>query len=422
MTTARSMIESVRSWVELRDDILALSLVGSHARGTAAPDSDIDLTLVCSDPIRYLTNTQWLSTFGEVTSTTREDYGKVQSLRVLYRDGTEVEFGIAGLDWTEVPPDSETAQVLRTGCVILHDRAGLLARLLQSALELRPDGRGTQPVATDREKIIDYYAGFDEWERLASPEGALEMERSLRILDAYLRPDSRVLDLGGGPGRYAIELARRGHRVVLADLAPALLAQARARIAASDVQERIESIDEVDAQDLGRYARASFDAVLAFGPFYHLVSHDERLRAAREIARVLAAGGLAFAAFVPRISGVAGLIERAANRPGQVAPETLRIAAQTGVFRNQSSLGFQEGYYPLPGEIEALLGAAGLQVLQSVSLRSIAHRIEKQLGALEPAMRAAAEELIAALGRQPEVVATSGHVLVIARRPAEPAE
>jgi hypothetical protein len=128
------MIESVRSWVELRDDIVGLGLAGSHARGEARPDSDLDLTLVCSDPNRYLDDTQWLSTFGEVTSSTREDWGKVQSLRVFYRDQPEVEFGIAGRDWTEIPPDPGTARVLRDGFVILHDPLGLLDRLLRSAL------------------------------------------------------------------------------------------------------------------------------------------------------------------------------------------------------------------------------------------------------------------------------------------------
>jgi S-adenosylmethionine-dependent methyltransferase len=266
--------------------------------------------------------------------------------------------------------------------------------------------------------VRGYYSGFNEWDRLESPAGSLEHARSLQILDDHLRPGSRVLDLGGGPGRHAIDLARRGHRVVLADLSPVLLEQARARLAASDVQDRVESIDEVNAEDLSRYSNHSFDAVLAFGPFYHLVGQDERARAAREIARVLRPAGLAFVAFIPRTSGLAGLIERAARHPEQVSPQALRIAAETGVFRNTSQAGFQEGYYPLPGEIERLFETAGLEPLEAVSLRSVAYRIEKELSTLEGEVRAEADKWIAAMSRQPEVVAASGHALVIARRPA----
>src|SRR5688572_22458894 len=107
---------------------------------------------------------------------------------------------------------------------------------------------------TDHDRVRAYYGAFDEYQRLESPEGKLELRRALELLDQHLAPNSRVLDLGGGPGRYALELARRGNRVVLADLSPQLLDQARARIAASDASANIESIDEVSAQDLGRYA------------------------------------------------------------------------------------------------------------------------------------------------------------------------
>jgi S-adenosylmethionine-dependent methyltransferase len=51
----------------------------------------------------------------------------------------------------------------------------------------------------------------------------------------YVKPKSRILDIGGGPGRYAMWLAKHGHRVVLADLSPELLAIARTKLAEADV-------------------------------------------------------------------------------------------------------------------------------------------------------------------------------------------
>lgn len=128
-----SMIEDVARWAAGRDDVLGLALAGSYARGTARADSDIDFTVVCSNPARYLKNTDWVSTFGEVTALSLEDWGKVQSVRVVYRNAPEVEFGIAGIDWTTTPPDEGTAEVLRAGCLILLDREGLIERVLRSA-------------------------------------------------------------------------------------------------------------------------------------------------------------------------------------------------------------------------------------------------------------------------------------------------
>jgi SAM-dependent methyltransferase len=274
----------------------------------------------------------------------------------------------------------------------------------------------THAMQTDRARLRGYYSIFSEWGRLESPAGQVEFERALQLLEQYLPGACRVLDIGGGPGRYTIELARRGHRVVLADPSPVLLEQARERIADSKVEGQIESIDEASAEDLGCYSTSSFDAVVAFGPFYHLLSDNERARAATEVCRVLKSGGLAFVAVVPRLAGIAGLIERAARSPEQVTPETIRCAAEIGVFRNASSVGFQEGYYPVPGEIEGLLVRAGLDVLATISLRSIAHRLEKELQSLAGTTRVEAERVLASMSTLPEVVATSGHALIIARR------
>jgi S-adenosylmethionine-dependent methyltransferase len=273
-------------------------------------------------------------------------------------------------------------------------------------------------VTTDRDRVRRYYARFAEWERLDAAEGALELRRACALIDAYLVSPGRVLDLGGGPGRYAIELARRGHRVVLADLSPELLQIAREKIAAvPELAGRVEAIDELDAVDLGRYADGTFDAVVAFGPLYHLTAEAERRAAAAEMGRVLRGGGLAFVAFLPRLSGIAGILERAASAPGQVPEGTLTAVVASGVFRNgDPASGFQEGYYPTPAELDELLERAGLAVIDRVSLRSIASGQAVELGRLPPAVAAEAEEAIERLARDPGVVATGGHAVAVARK------
>ena len=269
---------------------------------------------------------------------------------------------------------------------------------------------------TRQDRVCAYYGAFDEWSRLDTAEGAFEFGRTLDLLKSHLAPDSRVLDLGGGPGRYAAELVRWGHRVVLADIAPTLLNEARKRFEACGVTAGIESIDEINATDLGRYEDASFDTVLALGPFYHLVSETERSNAAREIHRVLRPSGLAFVAFIPRQSGIAGLIQRAAANPAQVTPEVFRAAADTGVFRNATDTGFQEGYYAAPNESEGLLRDTGFEIADVVSLRSIAHGLGEELARLDGPLREVVERVAAGCCRQPEVIAAGGHALTVARK------
>jgi ubiquinone/menaquinone biosynthesis C-methylase UbiE len=235
-------------------------------------------------------------------------------------------------------------------------------------------------------------------------------------LHERLAPRSRVLDLGGGPGRYALELASRGHQVVLADLSPALLATARQQADSRGLAPAIEAYDEVNATDLGRYADQRFDAVVAFGPFYHLLAAAERRAAAYEMRRVLVPGGLAFVAFIPRLSGLIGLIRRAAATPEQVPPGTLTAAAATGTFRNGSSSGFQEGHHPTAEEIRALFEEAGFDVLDALSLRSLGSGLERELSVLDPRLAVEVDALLDRWARDPAVLATGAHAVLILRR------
>ncbi len=69
-------------------------------------------------------------------------------------------------------------------------------------------------------------SALTEWRRLERHR--TEFAVTLRALEEHLSglPCS-VLDVGGGPGRYAIELARRGYRVTLLDLSGESLRLAR---------------------------------------------------------------------------------------------------------------------------------------------------------------------------------------------------
>ena len=57
-----------------------------------------------------------------------------------------------------------------------------------------------------------------EWERLDLPLCRIEFVSTLGLIDKYFPKRGRVCDIGGGPGRYAIELIRRGYAVTLLDI------------------------------------------------------------------------------------------------------------------------------------------------------------------------------------------------------------
>ncbi|MDI6847057.1 MAG: methyltransferase domain-containing protein [Candidatus Bathyarchaeia archaeon] len=67
-----------------------------------------------------------------------------------------------------------------------------------------------------------------EWRRLRQDSyHQIEFTVTMRFLEKYLPKHGLVLDAGGGPGRYTIELAKRDYDVVLLDLVPEMLKLAK---------------------------------------------------------------------------------------------------------------------------------------------------------------------------------------------------
>ena len=115
----------------------------------------------------------------------------------------------------------------------------------------------------------DFQKCFAEWvpfpDELAS---AQDLDRIEALLDLSAPKD--VLDVGCGNGRHAIELARRGYRVVGIDIAARFLAQARkaakaSRLAIEFRQQRASELVEKDA----------FDFALAYWHTIGFMSEEE---------------------------------------------------------------------------------------------------------------------------------------------------
>lgn len=128
--------------------------------------------------------------------------------------------------------------------------------------------------------------------------GATLEEWLLRRLD--LPPDSRVLDVGCGQGRFLLPIARGAQRgfVVGCDIAPGVLSE----LARTLVRDQLPAIVLIaDAQALP-FLDASFDVVMANHMLYHV---EDIALAVGEGARVLGSGGV----FVATTNGRGGMTE-----------------------------------------------------------------------------------------------------------------
>lgn len=153
----------------------------------------------------------------------------------------------------------------------------------------------------DITKIIQSYYDAQpetEWERI---ENRPEFLLTCRFLDRYLKPGNRVLDIGGGPGRYALHFAARGCDVTLFDLS-----EENTRFAAARAREQGLSLQTVcgDARHADSLVDGAFDHVLLMGPLYHIQEEPGRIQAVNAALRTLKPGGTLSVSFINMFAGI----------------------------------------------------------------------------------------------------------------------
>lgn len=135
----------------------------------------------------------------------------------------------------------------------------------------------------------------EEWKRLDRDYySRVEFAVQSHHLKRLIKPGASVIDIGCGPGRYAIELLRHGCRVALTDLSEAFLKKAEVEIWQLGLEGGLLEAKQQNAVRLEAFADAQFDHALLMGPLLNMDSRKERLQALREAARVVKPGGLIF--------------------------------------------------------------------------------------------------------------------------------
>ncbi|MGD9675753.1 MAG: class I SAM-dependent methyltransferase [Candidatus Bipolaricaulia bacterium] len=253
-----------------------------------------------------------------------------------------------------------------------------------------------------------------EWERLGTPYRRLEMASTLRLIDEHFPRTGRIADVGGGPGRYTIELLRRGYRVTLVDLAEGNVEFARAQLDALGLEA--EGVMSADARDLSSLGTESFDAALLLGPMYHLVAEDDRRAALLELRRILRPGAPAVVGFVNPWGVLRALL---AEMPEMYADEDhVRRLLSTCVQIGEQEA-FTEAAFLTPPQALAELRAAGFAVDARAGVEGFAAGMEaevKKMAAEDPAGYANVVRLVAETCDMPAFQDSTEHLHVIVRR------
>jgi len=227
-------------------------------------------------------------------------------------------------------------------------------------------------------------------------------------------PPATILDIRGGPGRYAIALAQRGYSVTLLDLSERNLDFARQK--ATQAGLALKDTLHGNALGLGAFTNGSFDAVLLMGPLYHLLTPQDRRRAIDEAGRVLKPGGVIASACITRC---AALKDAALREPLWPIEKTAEVASYlaTGVLHIPPGSGFTDHYAAHPVEFAPLFEQAGFKRQALIGVEGIVAGLDAGLAALPSAAWEAWVELNYRLGHDPSTHGGAYHLLYIGHAP-----
>jgi SAM-dependent methyltransferase len=254
-----------------------------------------------------------------------------------------------------------------------------------------------------------------EWRRLVQDAyHRLEFQTTLHFLEKHLPPTGLILDAGGGPGRYTIELATRGYNVVLLDMTPANLAFARRQIKRAKLQPKVVDVVEGSIVDLSRFADNTFDAVVCLGgPLSHVLDPHDRDRAISELIRVAKHGS-------PLVVSVIGLlslliVELRLFQDELEMPHFTQIR-DTGDYIGDR--GFTACHFFLPEELHAAFADRDVTILGMVGLEGISSHHPKQVNQLAKDEKRWATWLDThyLTCTHPTVVGIAEHIMIICRK------
>ena len=141
----------------------------------------------------------------------------------------------------------------------------------------------------NEKELIKYYNKFNEDKRLKTKHGYIEYLTTMKYLKDYLKPNSKILDIGAGTGAYSIPLFEEGYEIDAVELV-------KHNLKVIEKKSNIKCFN-INATNLSKIKDSTYDITLLFGPMYHLISKDEKIKALYEAKRVTKKNGLIFISY-----------------------------------------------------------------------------------------------------------------------------
>lgn len=195
-----------------------------------------------------------------------------------------------------------------------------------------------------------FYEKASEETRLEKGMGIFEFERIKSLIEKYIPSNpSKIIDIGGGTGKYSEWLAQKGHQVLLVEPVSKHI-----RIA----ENRNQKLKNKFSIHVGESRKLEFpdnyaDLIILHGPLYHLQKKEDRDTTIKEAKRVLKNNGIILGfAINYTASTLVGLLNGLIHK--KTFFEMCENELTTGIHNPPSDFPWllAEGYYHKPEQLK----------------------------------------------------------------------
>lgn len=262
------------------------------------------------------------------------------------------------------------------------------------------------------EDVIRFYEVVDEELRFQRNSRRIEFLTSIKALAPFIQNSSKILELGAGTGAYSFYYAEKGHEVTALDLTPTNIEKIKHK--KGKYEELNLNAVVGDATDLSQFESESFDSVLCFGPFYHIINSEARRQLIEESLRVLNSGGILAIAYINKYSVVPMLIKKI---PQFINEGTINKVINNGYLMGRDPEGFwTDSHYTSPDEIEEYISGFNIKIIDHLGTDGLSHTLSNEVDELPEEKFEILTKYHYETCRERSILGISSHGLLICRK------
>ncbi len=263
--------------------------------------------------------------------------------------------------------------------------------------------------------IEAFYDKASEEQRLESGMGIFEFERIKSLIQKYT-PDTpaKVVDVGGGTGKYSEWLAQQGHDVFMIEPV-----HKHIRIAEKRSNKLKNKFKVILGEAKSLEISSDFaDIVILHGPLYHLQKSEDRHLAIQEAKRVTKPGGIILGfAINYTASTFVGLLQGLLHKKSffTMCKEELT----TGIHNPPQDFPWllPEGYYHKPEELKQEFIDQDLNYINTYAIEGIGWLDQNYFtNMFDPKKKVMLDELTTITENDPNLLAMSPHMMIAVKK------